>query len=189
LIKGIVTVEAKMWSKDAQKQVHYSNWEKFDCITVDSLKEFDNKAVTNYDKYGGNKRHVIGKTPFFTTVYLKNRWWLVTPEGNAFKNNHEWMTGISQLLKRNGFNTAGSWSDVAAIKAYNQIADTPIVYCTQLSLLASYAQKNKKEKHTLAYVFDTSFKTYCNSKLQASLTTQDINDVNLLGHFSDCLHF
>jgi hypothetical protein len=85
-------------------------------------------------------------------------------------------------------NTTGSWSDIEAITQYNSNNKTPIVYCTQLSLLNSYAQNQKKNNSQsnypiLAYVFDDGFRNWCNKKNESLVKSS--KDQNLFGHFSD----
>lgn len=41
-------------------------------------------AQEDFDRFGGWKAHNFGPGPFFRTHHDGKRWWLVTPEGNAF---------------------------------------------------------------------------------------------------------
>jgi hypothetical protein len=41
-------------------------------------------ATTNRDRFGGWKGKTFAATGFFRTEHDEQRWWLVTPAGNAF---------------------------------------------------------------------------------------------------------
>ncbi|MBI4874914.1 MAG: hypothetical protein HY822_09820 [Acidobacteria bacterium] len=41
-------------------------------------------SASDYDRYGGWRKLKGGKTGFFHTQKVKDRWWLVTPDGSAF---------------------------------------------------------------------------------------------------------
>jgi hypothetical protein len=73
------------------------------------------------------------------------------------------------------------------VRLFNKSADKPLVYTTQLSLLARFSQnQNKKSENdlpVLAYVFDPSFRDYCLKKAKELSIYK--NDKNLFGHFSD----
>lgn len=211
-IKDSIYLETKIWSRDKNREIVYSDWKTVGAVTVDLLKGFTPSANIKLDKYGGNISKKLKATGFFSVQKSGDRWWISDPEGavfvtmgitslrkgksalvekafdEKFKNDQEWIGETQQIFNNTGYNTAGSWSDVEAIKAYNSSAAQPMIYCTQLSLLSGYAQKKKKktgnkEYPVLAAVFDPSFKTYCEEK-QAEIG-KDNNDKNLFGHFSD----
>lgn len=51
-------------------------------LPYNSISKYLNK--NDFDKYGGWKKKKFYKTGFFRTHFDNNRWWFVTPEGNAF---------------------------------------------------------------------------------------------------------
>jgi hypothetical protein len=205
-------IEAKIWSKDSLKKVHYSDWQSFPSNTVDATKGFKQTNET-LDIYGGLSNTTKKATGFFRTEKINNRWWMIDPLGNefittavnglrqgkspnnvrAFQNRFttvdNWMKESKQMLDDNGFNVAGSWSDIAAIIAYNKTAQKSIIYTTQLSLLGNYRHKvikenpERKSASELSFIFDDDFQTFCDKELQKITVYQ--NDANLLGHFSD----
>jgi hypothetical protein len=162
--KAQQNIEAKIWSKDESKKVHYSDWKSFPSNTLEATKGFI-KTNETLDIYGGLANTTQKATGFFRTEKINNRWWVIDPLGNefittavnglrqgkspnnvaAFQNKfstvENWIKESKQIFDDNGFNTAGSWSDVAAIIAYNKTASKPIVYTTQLSLLGKFRHK------------------------------------------------
>jgi len=207
-------VESKMWSRDSNRNIQYSDWKKFPSKTVSSLNNFHTSSSTKLDVYGGDKNQSnFTKTGYFRTEKLNNRWWIVDPMGNAFvatainsvrtgksENNikafdatfsstEKWIKDAQKMFEENGFNSTGSWSEVAAILNYNKTAKKPIVYCTQLSLLGQYKkqaiQKNtsRKKESDLSFIVDDAFKSFCDKELEKLSNSK--NDPNLLGHFSD----
>lgn len=205
-------IQAKIWSRDANRNIQYSDWQIFGCKTVDLLKDFSPLTKVVTDKYGGEPSLQFKSTPFFYTVLKDNRWWIVDPQGNSFVNvavngvrlgkspnnaaafatkfttNIKWIEETKKMLDDNGFNTTGSWSDVEAIKAFNINAVKPIVYSTQLSLLGTFSQqKNQKSGvknyPVLAHIFNPAFKIFCADKAKELAASKD--DSNLFGHFSD----
>lgn len=91
-----------------------------------------------YDKYGGWYGLKGEKTGFLHTQQINGRWWLVTPEGNAFISKGVagvyvgmeepgvrtvsaapagWTAATAQQLKGEGFNTIGTGSDQAMFSA------------------------------------------------------------------------
>src|ERR1035438_9359730 len=83
------------------------------------------------DQFGGWPNLTGAKTGWFHTQKIDGRWWLVTPDGNAFfskgvdnvsyKTESDnapkapadpaaWAKGTSRQLREGNFNTAGAWS-------------------------------------------------------------------------------
>lgn len=207
-----IYIQTKVWSRDTNHNIQYSDWKTVGCKTVDLLKGFSTSTNIEIDKYGGDPILQFKATHFFYTILKNNRWWIVDPDGNSFVNvamngvrlgnspnnqkafenkfaaKPKWISTTKKLMDDIGFNTAGSWSDVDAIKAYNFTAATPFVYTTQLSLLGTFSQKLKKKAGnkaypTLANVFNAAFKTYCLDRTKELMADKD--DPNLYGHFSD----
>ena len=208
-----VYVQSKEWYRDSNHEIQYKDWKPYGCKTVDLLKGFKSSGVAELDKFGGNSSYSGKATGFFYTMKKDGRSWIIDPEGHPFYNlalngirpgkapsNQKafddkfhtpqiWITETKKLFTATGFNTAGSWSDLENIRAYNLANPSmPLVYTTQLSLLGNFSQKikkrsGKKDYPELACIFNTEFQSYCLEK------TKDIgsfkNDANLFGHFSD----
>jgi hypothetical protein len=206
-------VQAKVWSKDENKQVHYTGWKPFNTITLDSLKNFTITTQEQLDVYGGKKSVTVKATGFFKTEKINNRWWVIDPLGHPititavnsirlgksnnseitqskkFSNEQQWMSTTVNLIQDAGFNTAGCWSDTSNIIQFNASTKQPIAYTTQLNLLASYASLAKKNNSQrkgntiLSFILDTDFEIFCITETR-KLSSQK-NSPNLLGHFSD----
>lgn len=207
-----VFIQSKEWYRDNHHEIQYKDWKYFGCKTVDLLKGFTISGVAERDKFGGNSSYSFKATGFFYTEKKGDRYWIIDPEGHPFyniamnavrvgkapsnekafdekfKTKEIWISETQKLFSNNGFNTAGSWSDIETIKSFNNFIPKPIVYTTQLSLLGSFSQKKKKKSlrkdyPALANIFNPDFKTYCYEKTRDIITMN--NDKNLFGHFSD----
>lgn len=208
-----VIVESKMWSRDSNRNIQYSDWKKFSSHTVNQINNFVPVTTSLLNKYGSDlNSKKINASGYFRTDKVNGRSWVVDPEGylfyniaingvrigkspnneSAFKqkfgNTTKWIADSKKVFDEVNFNTTGSWSDVESIVNYNLTSATPIVYCTQLSLLNSFSQnqkskKNAKDYPVLAYVFNESFELWCDQK-NATLA-KNKNDQNIFGHFSD----
>ncbi len=212
LIKDSIQVQTKIWSRDKNREIVYSDWKTVSAITIDLLPAFTASKNIKLDVYGGNALEKLEATGYFGIQKKGHRWWVKDPLGaefvtmgvtslrkgkselvekvfnEKFKNDKTWIGETKQIFNGSGFNTAGSWSDVEAIVSYNAKAEQPMVFSTQLSLLAGYAQKKSKktgnkEYPVLASVFDSGFKAYCEARQQEIGNYKD--DKNLFGHFSD----
>lgn len=206
-------VQAKVWSKDESKQVHYSDWKTYNAITVEQIAGFQSAKKNKLDKFGGNAGATYKATGYFRTEKINDRWWVIDPAGHPivitavnsirlgksgnnelasgtkFGTTENWITSTVNTLQQIGFNTAGSWSDTSAIIGYNKKATSPLAYTTQLNLLSGYANaakkadKSKKGNSVLSFILEDGFALYCD--LQAKNIESIGNDPNLLGHFSD----
>jgi|694.fasta_scaffold00409_31 hypothetical protein len=212
IFKDSIIVESKIWSRDSNRNIQYSDWKKFPSHTIESIKGYTPLNQLKINKYGGDLNNKVIGAGFFTISTINGRSWIIDPEGNyfyniaingvrlgkspdneaafakKFGNSQKWITDSKKIFDDNGFNTTGSWSDIEAITQYNSNNKTPIVYCTQLSLLNSYAQNQKKNNSQsnypiLAYVFDDGFRNWCNKKNESLVKSS--KDQNLFGHFSD----
>jgi hypothetical protein len=208
-----VIIQAKVWSKNKEKVVNYSNWKPFVAHTVGMIKDFDTLLLDDkIDKYGGSPSLKSNASDYFRVEKINDRFWFIDPLGNSFLNIaingirpgnsstsakflnekfgglNSWIKSTSDSIKSFGFNSAGSWSDVISIQGLNKSINTPLAYCTQLSVLGTFMQKVKKKKEKkeypiLALAFDKEFENHCVDKI---LENKDkFNDPNLLGHFSD----
>lgn len=206
-------VMAKKWSRDKNRNIVYSDWTAFKAMTVERMG-IPMGSPPKLSRYGGDASTAFNATGFFRIENVNEKKWIIDPEGNAFigmalnsvrkgtspqhgkafdekyGTDAAWIAGVKGDMKKAGFNMIGSWSDTAAIRAFNRLNPRQgIVYTTQLSLLAGFVQQEKKrdplkkEWPTFAFLFDPGFKAYCIEKcaLQSSSST----DPWLAGHFSD----
>jgi len=212
-IEHSINVQAKVWSRDSARNIHYSNWKTFPSIVIDSLQGYQPAALNN-DGYGGDLSIATKATGFFRTEKINNRWWIIDPLGHPFianvvnglrlgkspnnekaflekyKTTESWMKASAVLLLHSGFNAAGSWSDVDAIIAYNKTtANQPLAYTTQLSIVPLFKKalalkdSTRKKESELSLILDPDFASFCDHETKQLAVTA--SDPNLLGHFSD----
>jgi len=203
LFKDSTIIQAKIWSKDEDKKVHYSDWTPFVSYTVKDIKRYNPETKESIKK---SSNYSNG---YFHTNKIDGRWYVVTPYGDniiinavnsirvskeeivpqGFSSKKDWMSKTIDTLQQLGFNTAGCWSDTAAIIEYNKNTSSPIAYTVQLNLLSGFASEKKKSNpelksvSVLSFIFDEDFKNYCRKKCK--LIVYLSNDQNLLGYFSD----
>ena len=151
--------------------------------------------------YGGLIGFQTNATGFFYPVKIQDRWWLVDPLGYLFlhkgvavvstinspeaaaaltakfTNSSNWAVATTTLLRENGFNGAGAWSDTTRIRQ----APGPLVYTIIKNFLATYSSTNVNPGYP--QVFEPAFVPFCQTYAQAFSSTQ--NDPYLLGYFSD----
>lgn len=201
-------IQAKVWSKDANKKVTYSDWQNFPAMTLSLLKGFDPTKSIEKDKFGGCGKS-YNATGFFYTKKINDRWQVINPLGHItyitavnsirtsksselpqkFKDLDDWGTQTFSAIKGLGFNTAGCWSDVDAVTSYNEKAKEPMIYTLQLSMLSGYVTESKKKNpdrkgtSSLGFILDEEFPAFCEKKASKYLSNN--NDPNLLGIFSD----
>jgi len=131
-------------------------------------------AQAQYDTYGGWTKLKGKKTGFFHTEQIGGRWWLVTPEGNAF-----FLKGVASVdgaaaerikqLKGWNFNAAGA-----------QRSDVPgMPYAVNLELGSSAAGGE-----TLPDYFSPEFRQAVERRA-GELCARIANDPWLIGYFTD----
>ncbi|TFH39485.1 MAG: hypothetical protein E4G95_01030, partial [Bacteroidia bacterium] len=127
LNKNSIAVEARTWSKVDGKNI-YSDWKKFNAVTVDKIAGFDNAVQPELTRYGSNPSLKDQPTGFFYTKRIGDRWWIIDPEGyvninvsvtsvrqggsernkteliKKFGSPEEWITGTHKVLLSTGFN-------------------------------------------------------------------------------------
>jgi len=169
-------------------------------------------ADEGLDQFGGRPTKGTRVTGFFHTEKLKDRWWLVTPEGGLFfscgvnsvnqattkgarlalgkrfGSPQSWASQTAGLLRANGINTLGAWSDHGTLKgASPRLAETLV-----WSFMASYGKQRggtyQKPGHTgypndCPFIFDPGFATFCEK--YAQLLDPCKGDPWVIGHFSD----
>jgi len=208
-----ISIQTKIWSRDSNRKIQYSDWKNFSSHTVEMLSGFAPKKQVKFSKYGGDLGQKFDATGFFRTEKVKGRWHVIDPQGypfvvaaiNSFRqgkspNNEKafveqfgsiekWAATSIQTFQNLGFNTAGSWSEIEPIIEFNKTAKQPFAYTTQLSLLANYIRlavkkaPERKDAPALSFIMDDAFAVYCNEQSQKLAANK--SDANLLGHFSD----
>lgn len=205
-------VEAKEWLKDEDGHVRYKDWRPYASRTMERLGGFRPSAAS-LCHYGGNTEMHQPATGFFHTRSINGRWWMIDPHGHPvvvnavnsirigksaaaaasvserFGDKSHWCSATIDSLRSLGFNAAGSWSDTAALLAYNRSTTTPFAYTTQLNLLSGFAASQRKanpaggKRSILLHLLDEQFPAYCAQQLRQLAYLK--NDPSLLGHFSD----
>jgi hypothetical protein len=202
------TVDARKWSK-VNGKVKYSEWGSFSAVTTDLLDGFKAIESEEFSRYGGEKGSRIKATGYFYTAKIKNRWWIVDPEGylcwsvavngvrpgNSGRNEkaldsiyhspEQWILKTQCDLREYGFNGAGCWSDVQMIQYSNTENDGMLSYTLISNFFTNYKKQRKKlSSEELSFpVFDPEFEVSCDAQAGKFILTA--SDPNLLGHFSD----
>jgi hypothetical protein len=165
------------------------------------------------DIYGGLSQPKFKTTGFFRTEKIKNRWWIIDPEGGRFihrglasvnailsspgaksafeinfKDKNNWALSTSSMISEIGFNGTGGWSDDEVLaKAQVKLVSTKL-----LSLMSGYGKKRggtyQQPGHTgypgdCPFIFDKEFETYCKETCKALIKNKD--NPWLLGYFTD----
>jgi hypothetical protein len=163
-------------------------------------------------RFGGLLAHKVRATGFFYSAQIDGRWWLVDPEGclfldkgvnsvkpvegansseilqQEFGDETNWAAQTASLLRLNGFNTAGAWSDADLLRQ----TSPPLPYTRVLNFMSGYGEKrgglHQEPGHVgypegCIFVFDPGFEAYCDA--YARRLAQFKNDPWLLGYFSD----
>lgn len=164
------------------------------------------------DRFGGVPSKLTRTTGFFHTEKVGNRWWLVTPDGglfisrgmnavsqidtkggketlkNKFGNPQAWAGQTLGLLRADGFNTLGAWSDATVLKSET----LPMARTVLWSFMSGYGKKRGGTRqdagHTgypndCPFIFDPGFETFCEDYAQRLDVSKD--DPWVIGNFSD----
>ncbi len=167
---------------------------------------------TGIDRFGGFPSKLTKATGFFHTEKVGTRWWLVTPDGGLFLSrgmnavneigtkggkdalkkkfgtSQSWAGQTLGLLRDNGFNTLGAWSDATALKSET----LPMARTVLWSFMSSYGKKRGGTRqdagHTgypndCPFIFDPGFVTFCEEYAQRLDVSKD--DPWVIGNFSD----
>lgn len=211
----MVDVRTKVYVNDGSR--HYTEYQANETRTVDLLRDFKKEeGAVDQSKYGGWLEHKEEATGFFHVKKIDERWWGIDPSGyryfnmalnsinegksenniRAFKEkfgeSEIWIEKTLELLQDNGFNGAGSWSDVEAIRLVNEKSDNPFSYTINWNFMSSYGKKRggtfQVPGHTgypnsAIFLFDPEFEIFCDEHAQQLLETKD--DPNLFAYFSD----
>lgn len=164
-------------------------------------------------RYGGTvEKKKYRATGFFYTRKVKNRWWLVDPEGHLFihkgvasvkmlksdeakssleekfGSKKKWASSTSELLIEHGFNGLGPWCDRKALPSRK----APLVYTKIWNFMSAYGKQRggtyQASGHIgypqdCPFIFDPQFPAFCKKHARQLSDTKD--DPWLLGHFTD----
>ena len=190
-----------------------SQWKSYPTRTVQDLPaSVVDKTDSDLSQFGGLLAQKVNATGFFYCTNLDGRWWFVDPEGylfldkgvsgvdivhganssdllrQKFGDETGWADQTTALLRANGFNNLGAWSEADIFRRTAH----PMVYTRILNFMSSYGQKRggvyQQPGHTgypdnCIFVFDSEFETFCDT--YARQLAQWKNDPWLLGYFSD----
>ena len=197
--------------------VTYKPYAPFKTRTVELLKGYKPPVSSQQlSKYGGLVEKKSQATGFFHVQKIGDRWWGIDPEGclyinvalnsisagnsdrnqqslkSKFGSKEIWMSETIKMLREDGFNCAGSWSDYKSIIEANKTSDKPFSYTINWNFMSSYGKERggtyQQPGHTgypndAIFVFDPEFETFCDRHARQLSATKD--DPNLFGHFSD----
>jgi hypothetical protein len=209
-------IAAAYYEVKARNNANSTTWKTYSAKTIDKLPGFKIKADPALNSFGSWKVNQSTATGFFRVEKKGDRWWIIDPEGypfihkgvavfrpgnssgqkNALNNKYgspdAWVTQESQLLKENGFNGTGAWSNVDLMR---QTAN-PLVYTIIVSPMGSYKSEHIKKfggkykvtgwqgyRFDLAMVFDPEFDSHIEKTISA--IAKYASDKNLLGYFTD----
>ena len=201
---------------EARQNALDPKWVAYDAKTIDKLPGFKIKKQLPSSIYGGSKMWQKEATGFFRAEKIDNRWWIIDPEGypyifkgvavfNAgrsvnqqkafdkkFGSKENWINQESKLLRDNGFNGVGAWSNVDLVKN----AENPLVYTVIISPMGMYHADHIKKyggkykeaswqnyRFDLVMVFDKEFDAYIEKSVKE--ISQYKNDKYLMGYFTD----
>ncbi len=205
-----VKAKKKIYHSDGTRS--YGEWKEYQTLLFDNLPGFISKKEPSYSKYGGRLDNKVEATGFFYPKKIRDRWWLVDPDGYLFihkavvtvkpgtsqnqnsilskkyGNSKKWLDTTSFLLYSIGFNGTGHWSDADLIKE----SPIPLIYTRGFNFMAAYGKKRggtfQQPGHTgypndLIFVFDPEFEKFCDTEAGEAAAYK--NEKDLLGYFSD----
>jgi hypothetical protein len=217
VVQKYMMVDAKVKKYHTDGTRTYNDYKPFKTRTIELLDGFESgKNTYELSKYGGWLKHSGEATGYFHVQKIDNRWWCIDPDGyfyfnialnslnmgksersiqkfnEKFGSTENWISETIKLLHDNGFNCAGSWSDVEAITEANKTAERPMPYTIIWNFMSSYGKERggtfQQPGHTgypndAIFVFDPNFETFCDKYAQKLSQYKD--DPNLFGYFSD----
>jgi hypothetical protein len=211
----MVDAKVKIYHNDGSRS--YTDYKPFKTRTVALLKNYTTpKKFPKLSRYGGWVDYQTDSTGFFYVKKINGRWWSIDPLGckyinvglnsvsmenserakkalqEKFGSKENWIKKTIEILQENGFNCAGSWSDVETIIEANKTAKNPMAYTINWNFMSSYGMQrggtyqqagHMGYPHDAIFVFDPEFETFCDKHAQQLIKYK--NDPNLFGYFSD----
>lgn len=200
----------------ARTNSNSNTWTTYTAKTIDRLPGFNFTNDPSLSAYGGWKLNQTAASGFFRVEKKGDRWWIVDPDGYPFIHKgvavfrpggsdnqmaalqskygtgENWCNQESMLLRQNGFNGVGAWSDVDLLRQ----SATPLVYTVIVNPMGAYKSEHIKKyggkyeaagwqgyRFDLAMVFDPEFESYIEKTI--SPIAKYAADKNLLGYFTD----
>ncbi len=189
-------------------------WKTYDTRTMDLLEGFTaGEKKVELDKYGGKVgEKKFEATGFFYPKKLKDRWWLVDPEGNLFVHvaivavyrglsdigrqasaehfgsDANWAEFSAELLHKYSFNGTGGWTEAGLLRKTRN----PPVYTLSWDFMADFAASLKLAHQVSGHmgypdevwpIFHPKFEAFCDEYAKQVAATKD--DPYCIGHFSD----
>lgn len=188
-------------------------WKEYPSRTVYQLPDFPLAGTDrNVDEYGGRGDSTVESKGFFRIQKIGDRWWFIDPSGALYYNRSvvsvntgksrtsaqvvksvfgdglEWANRTVRMLKENGFNGTGAWTD----ETVTQQATPRLPYTIVWNFMSGYGSRRggtyQQAGHTgypedCIFVFDPEFESFCDER--ASRLDELKDDPYLLGHFSD----
>jgi len=189
-------------------------WIPQTCAEIEDIKNFKPAETVKLSKYGGWTNRRVKATGYFHATQIKDRWWLVDPDGYLFlsvgmnsvnqghgdasKNREDddlpagipssartkWAEQALALLREKGFNTLGCWSETVATRKL----DHPMPYCLRWGFMGTYARTRKArypETGKIEAIYPFDPEFESFCVKHAEGLAETKNDPFLLGHFSD----
>jgi hypothetical protein len=183
---------------------------------LSTLQGYDTAADQQLCEMGGRTDIILETTGFFRTEKVNGRWWLVDPHGHPFlatslnsirdgqrkgrnptsvaafasrwKDETSWATDATRFMRKNGFNTIGTWSD-ASLRA----VDRPLPWTTVIYVMYPFGaqrgaksdESNMKFPNECMPIFDPEFEAFCENKINSDISETLIKDESLIGYFVD----
>lgn len=198
-------IETKPWRSD--------KWRLVPTRTPESLPGLAlQKTDQGLSRYGGQLARKVAATGFFRAQKVGARWWMVDPDGHLFLNvavnavgpeptpktraalkqkfgdEAGWAAQTVALLRENGFNGSGSWSNDAVL----QRVAAPLPYTPRWNFTGTYRAQRRKygvlplptvDSAKTVPLFDAEWEEFCDSHARQIAATKD--SPFLVGHFSD----
>lgn len=208
-----ITTQARVANSEKKT---FGEWKQYSSRTVATLNGYTSATTIRLDKYGGRKDRKEKATGFYYVKKINGRWYNIDPDGRLFLNmgvvnvatsgserskqalkdkyadKAGWAEEAARLLRNNGFNAYGAWSDNAALLTTTAQQKKPAAYTIIKNFMSDYGKKRGgtyQESGHMGYpdrtifVFDTAFESFCDTYAQQLTATA--NDENLYGYFSD----
>lgn len=185
-------------------------WKKYPTQTVNGLAGYTQRNIPR-NAYGSRTDQQEKATGFFHTTKIGSRWWLIDPEGyrhfnlavvsvameqgpaqkkafdEVFGSKEAWGVATVELLRSNGFNGTGAWSDDETLRR----ATHRLNYCVNWKFMDTFGRgRTAQVSGHLGYpgdcifVFDPEWPAFC-EKHAAEKIAPLKDDPHLLGHFFD----
>jgi hypothetical protein len=209
LIGAIPVSHAKTVDVNSKREPGQS-WKQYETRTIESLNRFKPKLIKT-NAFGSRLDRTQKKTGFFYAIEKNDRWWLVDPEGyfninvsvvsvnvgngpaqkkafsRTFDSENEWANETVELLRANGFNGTGAWSDDEQLRE----AKDRVTYCVNWKFMSTFARGRTvlgsghvDYPENCIPVFDPKWESFCDSHAQQKVA-EFKDDPYLVGHFFD----